>query len=103
MNIYFCGSIRGGRADVDFYARIVEKLKQFGTVLTEIVADKTVTHMDVEIEAEIGLFTIRMSVGWSQQMVNIIAMLTVNTVQSRFYDIVDQHQMQNLDSIFSQF
>ncbi|XP_067278727.1 5-hydroxymethyl-dUMP N-hydrolase [Pseudorasbora parva] len=38
MNIYFCGSIRGGRQDVNVYQRIVKKLQQFGQVLTEHVS-----------------------------------------------------------------
>ena len=38
MNIYFCGSIRGGRQDVAIYQQIVTSLKPFGKVLTEHVA-----------------------------------------------------------------
>lgn len=38
MNIYFCGSIRGGRQDVAIYQQIVTCLKPFGRVLTEHVA-----------------------------------------------------------------
>ncbi|XP_064077615.1 LOW QUALITY PROTEIN: 5-hydroxymethyl-dUMP N-hydrolase-like [Macrobrachium nipponense] len=34
VKIYFCGSIRAGRDDVDLYGRIVEMLKKYGTVLT---------------------------------------------------------------------
>ena len=49
-NIYFCGSIRAGRADVGLYAKIVDKLKQFGTVLTEFVADKKITESGSEME-----------------------------------------------------
>jgi hypothetical protein len=30
--IYFCGSIRAGRDDVDLYAKIVDKLAAFGKV-----------------------------------------------------------------------
>ncbi|XP_037071987.1 2'-deoxynucleoside 5'-phosphate N-hydrolase 1-like [Pollicipes pollicipes] len=43
--IYFCGSIRAGRQDVALYGRIVAALKQYGTVLTEFVADPAVTHL----------------------------------------------------------
>lgn len=43
--IYFCGSIRAGRGDVDLYGRIVEMLKKYGTVLTPFVADPNVTHL----------------------------------------------------------
>ncbi|XP_066553269.1 5-hydroxymethyl-dUMP N-hydrolase isoform X2 [Amia ocellicauda] len=38
LNIYFCGSIRGGREDVAIYQKIVQKLKKFGKVLTEHVS-----------------------------------------------------------------
>ncbi|CAF4845058.1 unnamed protein product, partial [Rotaria sp. Silwood1] len=38
MNIYFCGSIRGGRQDVAIYQQIVACLKSYGRVLTEHVA-----------------------------------------------------------------
>lgn len=39
--LYFCGSIRGGRGDEEraLYARIVARLRRFGAVLTEHVAD----------------------------------------------------------------
>jgi hypothetical protein len=30
--IYFCGSIRAGRGDVDLYGKIIEKLGKFGKV-----------------------------------------------------------------------
>ena len=40
MNIYFAGSIRGGRADAQTYHRIVEHIKALGhRVLTEHVGD----------------------------------------------------------------
>ncbi|XP_036429297.1 2'-deoxynucleoside 5'-phosphate N-hydrolase 1 [Colossoma macropomum] len=38
MHIYFCGSIRGGRQDVEVYQRIVKKLQTYGKVLTEHVS-----------------------------------------------------------------
>ena len=48
--IYFCGSIRAGRQDVDLYSRIVEKLKVYGEVLTPFVADKSITVTGSEHE-----------------------------------------------------
>lgn len=39
INIYFAGSIRGGRDDAALYAHIVEELGKYGTVLTEHVGD----------------------------------------------------------------
>ncbi|XP_052049503.1 2'-deoxynucleoside 5'-phosphate N-hydrolase 1 isoform X2 [Apodemus sylvaticus] len=38
-SVYFCGSIRGGREDQALYARIVSRLRRYGKVLTEHVAD----------------------------------------------------------------
>ena len=41
--IYFCGSIRAGRQDVDLYARMIGKLNVYGEVLTPFVGDKKIT------------------------------------------------------------
>ena len=45
MNIYFAGSIRGGRDDHELYGQIIDMLKKYGTVLTEHVGDKKLTPM----------------------------------------------------------
>jgi nucleoside 2-deoxyribosyltransferase len=37
MEIYFCGSIRGGRADAGLYGRLIDMLRTHGAVLTEHV------------------------------------------------------------------
>lgn len=37
-NIYFAGSIRGGRSDADLYKVLVEELKTYGAVLTEHIS-----------------------------------------------------------------
>lgn len=39
MDIYFSGSIAGGREKVEDYAKIVEILKEYGNVLTTHIAD----------------------------------------------------------------
>ena len=39
MKIYFAGSIRGGRDDRALYLKIIEHLRQYGTVLTEHVGN----------------------------------------------------------------
>ncbi|XP_078068277.1 5-hydroxymethyl-dUMP N-hydrolase isoform X2 [Mustelus asterias] len=41
LGIYFCGSIRGGRQDVEIYSRIIKHLKKFGTVFTEHIGNPT--------------------------------------------------------------
>lgn len=40
MDIYFAGSIRGGRSDVDLYARLIDLLDEHGEVLTEHVGQQ---------------------------------------------------------------
>lgn len=45
MNIYFAGSIRGGRKDAALYLQIIEYLKTFGEVLTEHIGDLKLTHL----------------------------------------------------------
>lgn len=44
--IYFAGSIRAGRQDVDLYFKIIEELKTYGQVLTEFVGDKKVEEKE---------------------------------------------------------
>ncbi|XP_020368163.2 2'-deoxynucleoside 5'-phosphate N-hydrolase 1 [Rhincodon typus] len=39
LGIYFCGSIRGGRQDVDIYCRIINYLKKCGRVFTEHIGN----------------------------------------------------------------
>lgn len=48
QRIYFCGSIRAGRQDVDLYATLIEKLSKYGEVLTPFVADKSITALGSE-------------------------------------------------------
>ena len=46
-NIYFCGSIRGGRDDVGLYQRIIDHIKARGnTVLTEHIASPEVFGLE---------------------------------------------------------
>jgi nucleoside 2-deoxyribosyltransferase len=49
MNIYFAGSIRGGRNDVELYHKIIAYLQTKGTVLTEHVG-----HDDISAFGENG-------------------------------------------------
>jgi len=43
LRIYFAGSIRGGRDDVELYIDIIEYLKNFGEVLTEHIGNQTIS------------------------------------------------------------
>ncbi|CAD5112835.1 DgyrCDS2046 [Dimorphilus gyrociliatus] len=44
LKLYFAGSIRGGRNDAELYARLIEKLQKYGTVLTEHVGSDSKTE-----------------------------------------------------------
>ena len=44
MNIFFTGSVRGGRRDQPQYASIVKSLEKYGTVLSKHVADETLSQ-----------------------------------------------------------
>jgi hypothetical protein len=60
--IYFGGSIRGGRDNVEIYNFMINYLKKFGKVLTEHVGDK-----NLNLEGEKGLldkFIHDRDVGW---------------------------------------
>jgi 2'-deoxynucleoside 5'-phosphate N-hydrolase len=49
MNIYFAGSIRGGRGDAGLYDRIIRFLMRFGNVLTEHIGSASLTEWgDIE-------------------------------------------------------
>ena len=53
MNIYFTGSILGGRSNQSQYTTIVEILKKYGTVLSEHVADESLSEYgETNIEKE---------------------------------------------------
>ncbi|MCX6756001.1 MAG: nucleoside 2-deoxyribosyltransferase [Candidatus Nomurabacteria bacterium] len=43
MKIYFSGSIRGGRGHQAWYDYIVKQISNYGEVLSEFVADKSLT------------------------------------------------------------
>ena len=43
MKVYFACSIRGGRADAEYYAKLVEHIKKKATVLSEIFVDNKLT------------------------------------------------------------
>ncbi len=45
MNIYFAGSIRGGREDVSIYSALILHLREFGEVLTEHVGSIAVSEI----------------------------------------------------------
>ncbi|KAG2467456.1 2'-deoxynucleoside 5'-phosphate N-hydrolase 1 isoform X2 [Polypterus senegalus] len=50
LNIYFCGSIRGGRQDVAVYEKLVKALQKYGKVLTEHVSDRAISEKVIVAE-----------------------------------------------------
>ncbi|MGD0423912.1 MAG: nucleoside 2-deoxyribosyltransferase [Candidatus Bathyarchaeia archaeon] len=46
MKIYFAASIRGGRADMNLYRKVIRYLGTFGDVLTEHVGDSSLAVED---------------------------------------------------------
>lgn len=50
MKIYFAGSIRGGRDDIELYQEIISLLKNHGKVLTEHVGDSNLKITDYASE-----------------------------------------------------
>ena len=47
MNIYFSGSIYGGRQKLESYKKLVKELTKFGNVFDEEVADESISDNDV--------------------------------------------------------
>ena len=52
MDVYFAGSIRGGRSDVDLYAQIIDLLERHGEVLTEHVAEPDLETQEADVSDE---------------------------------------------------
>ena len=50
MDIYFAGSIRGGRKDKRLYLEIIEYLKNYGNVLTEHIGADSIDSMGEEVD-----------------------------------------------------
>ncbi|MDG5818042.1 nucleoside 2-deoxyribosyltransferase [Natronococcus sp. A-GB7] len=75
MNIFFSGSIRGGRDDVDLYADLVSLLEQYGTVLTEHVGTEDVEAKEREAGLTDGDIHDQ-DVAWLQQADAVVAEVT---------------------------
>ncbi|XP_026209395.1 2'-deoxynucleoside 5'-phosphate N-hydrolase 1 isoform X1 [Anabas testudineus] len=76
MKIYFCGSIRGGRDDVNIYRRLVEKLQSYGTVLTEHVSSSELTDRGENASAAGDKFIHDRDVDWLRQSDVVVAEVT---------------------------
>lgn len=73
MKIYFTGAIRAGRHDQKTYYSLVERLKQYGHVLTEHVADPNLGETGENLpEEEIH----RRDMAWLHEADAVIAEVT---------------------------
>ena len=61
MKIYFAGAIRGGREKVEDYVKIVNKLEEYGEVLTKHVADPNLSAKGEDITLENALKKVSIS------------------------------------------
>lgn len=74
MNIYFAGSIRGGRADAALYQDIIAYLSTWGTVLTEHVGDPELTEKGDDGPDDQSIY--HRDMDWLDQSHTVIAEVT---------------------------
>lgn len=74
MNIYFAGSIRGGRADAALYKDIITYLQTCGNVLTEHVGDPALTEKGEDGPDDASIYKCDMA--WLNQSRVVIAEVT---------------------------
>lgn len=73
MNIYFAGSIRGGRGDGELYGELIAFLSQYGPVLTEHVGNDVLLRAE-KMLSEKEIFARDM--GWLSQADVLVAEVT---------------------------
>ncbi|MEQ2282024.1 2'-deoxynucleoside 5'-phosphate N-hydrolase 1 [Ameca splendens] len=76
MKIYFCGSIRGGRSDLQLYQRIVHELHRYGSVLTEHVGSAELSDTGEEGRTGGDRDIHDRDVDWLQQSDVVVAEVT---------------------------
>jgi nucleoside 2-deoxyribosyltransferase len=74
MNIYFAGSIRGGREDVKLYQEIVKYLNTQGTVLTEHITFDNIHDLGEDDKTE--EFIYKRDIDWLNQSHIVVAEVT---------------------------
>lgn len=72
MKIYFAGSIRGGRQDVELYGHIIEQLAEYGHVLTEHVG-----QLDSGEDALTDYAIYRRDMAWLDEADVVVAEVTI--------------------------
>ena len=71
MKIYFAGSIRGGRGDVEIYSGIIAHLRSRGEVLTEHVGNADLSSSGEEGLTDTEIY--RRDVGWIDESDVVVA------------------------------
>ena len=74
MNIYFAGSIRGGRDEEKIYLKIIDYLGGFGEVLTEHVGHKNVEKSE---EGYSDTYIFERDISWLKSSDVMVADVTV--------------------------
>ena len=74
MNIYFAGSIRGGRDDHKLYFEIIELLRAYGGVLTEHVGG---AELSAQGEADDNVKLHDRDIAWLKEADCLVAEVTV--------------------------
>lgn len=74
MNIYFAGSIRGGRADAGLYQAIIAYLQSWGNVLTEHVGDPGLTEKGDDGPDDTSIY--QRDMAWLNQSQVVVAEVT---------------------------
>jgi len=74
MKIYYAWSIRGWRDDRDLYLQIIQYMKQYGTVLTEHIADPDL-NFDI---SDKEIFTADR--GWLEESDVIVSDISQNSI-----------------------
>ncbi len=77
LNIYFSGSIYGGRQKIETYKKLVEELKKYGDVLNPEVADDNVIENEKTISDNVVFETLKKKLNQADL---IFAELTVTSL-----------------------
>lgn len=75
MKIYFAGSIRGASGDQEIYRELIERLKEFGKVLTEHVGNPELRGAGESTLSDEGIF--QRDVAWIHQADIVVAEVTM--------------------------
>lgn len=78
MKIYFAGSIRGGREKVEDYKKIIKILSEYGTVLTEHIADETILSVGEKHITDEEIY--ERDIAWLDESDIVIAEVTVTSL-----------------------